>query len=68
MLKTPPVCTDHSLDGFTAIGQFAFGANYNTCSWAKRIVIPLKFAPTPENCPPRKVAFRAAGPPMLPGP
>jgi hypothetical protein len=65
VFKSPPVCTDHSLDQFTATGQFAFGTTYNTCSWADRIVVPLRFARTAASCPLRNAAFTAAGSPML---
>src|SRR5690349_9867679 len=41
VLASPPVCTDHSRDGTFAIGQLAFSQNFNTCSWADRLVIPL---------------------------
>jgi hypothetical protein len=65
VLASPPVCTDHSQDRFFAIGQLDFGATFNTCSWADRIVIPLSFAPTPNACPLKNAAFTAAGSPML---
>jgi hypothetical protein len=65
VLKSPPVCTDHSLDRFTAIGELAFGATYNACSWADRIVVPLRFARSAGSCPLRHAAFAGAGSPML---
>jgi len=65
VLASPPKCTDHSQDNFFAIGQLDFGATYNTCSWADRIVIPMSFAPTPNVCPLKNAAFTAAGSPML---
>jgi hypothetical protein len=65
VLASPPVCTDHSQDQFFAIGQLAFGANFNSCSWADRIVIPLSFAPTPNVCVLKNAAFTVAGSPML---
>ena len=65
VLKSPPVCTDHSLDRFTAIGELAFGATNNACSWADRIVVPLRFARGAGSCPVSGAAFRAAGSPML---
>jgi ABC-type phosphate transport system substrate-binding protein len=65
VLASPPVCTDHSQDRFFAIGQLGFGATFNTCSWADRIVIPLSFAPTPNVCNFASAAFTAAGSPML---
>jgi hypothetical protein len=65
VLASPPKCTDHSQDNFFAIGQLDFGATYNACSWADRIVIPLSFAPTPNACPLKNAAFTAVGSPML---
>jgi len=65
VLASPPDCTDHSQDRFFAIGQLDFGATYNTCSWADRIVVPLSFAPTPNVCSFKNAAFTAAGSPML---
>jgi hypothetical protein len=65
VLASPPDCADHSQDTVTAIGQLAFGATFNTCSWADRIVIPLSFAPAPNVCPLKNAAFTAAGSPML---
>lgn len=35
------------------------------CSWAKRIVVPLRFAPAPNDCPLRLANFSAEGSPML---
>ena len=65
VLANPPKCTDHSQDNVFAIGQLAFSATFNTCSWADRIVIPLSFAPTPNVCSFKHAAFSAAGSPML---
>jgi hypothetical protein len=65
VLASPPNCADHSEDRVFAIGQLDFGATYNTCSWADRIVIPLSFAPTPGVCPIKNAAFTTAGSPML---
>jgi hypothetical protein len=68
-----PVCTNHTEDtGGTDLGQYAFSpitsapftAN-GLCSWEKRIVIPLYFAPTPSGCPLRAANFSAGGSPML---
>jgi hypothetical protein len=68
-----PVCTNHIEDtGGTDLGQYAFSpitsapftAN-GLCSWKKRIVIPLYFAPTPNGCPLRAANFSAGGSPML---
>jgi hypothetical protein len=70
---TPVNCGDHSLDVFTG-GGLASGANAfgqpsattnESCSWAKRIVIPLHFAPTAASCPLRTADFTAEGSPML---
>ena len=65
VLASPPNCADHSQDNVFAIGQLDFGATFNTCSWADRIVIPLSFAPTPSVCSFKHSAFSAAGSPML---
>jgi hypothetical protein len=65
VLANPPNCADHSQDSVFAIGQLAFSATFNTCSWADRIVIPLSFAPTPSVCKFKHAAFSAAGSPML---
>lgn len=63
----PPHCDDHSVDtGGTDTGQYAFTTlPTSACSWAKRIVIPLHFAPTPSGCPLRAADFTAQGSPML---
>ena len=65
VLASPPNCSDHSQDNVFAIGQLAFSASFNTCSWNDRIVVPLTFAPTPSVCNFKKPAFAAAGSPML---
>jgi len=66
---TPPNCKDHSADfsfgSGTAVGSNSFGTQDFACSWAKRIVVPLKFARTANNCPFRNPVFNAAGSPML---
>jgi hypothetical protein len=68
-----PVCSNHTEDvQGTDLGQYAFGpissgaftAN-GYCSWQKRLVIPLHFAPTPSGCPLRPANFTAGGSPML---
>jgi hypothetical protein len=65
-LSVPPKCTDHSLDpAGTDLGQFAFSSETGQCSWAKRIVVPLSFAPAPDNCKLKKPNFAAMGSPML---
>jgi hypothetical protein len=68
-----PVCSNHTEDiGGTDLGQYAFSpiasASFTAnglCSWKKRIVIPLYFAPTPNGCPLRAANFSAGGSPML---
>jgi ABC-type phosphate transport system substrate-binding protein len=63
---TPPQCTDHSADiGGSAIGQLAFSTSHGQCSWLTRIVIPLKFAPTPAACLLKNSQFSVAGSPMM---
>jgi ABC-type phosphate transport system substrate-binding protein len=63
---TPSQCTDHSADiGGSAIGQLAFSTSHGQCSWLTRIVIPLKFAPTPAACPLKNSQFSVAGSPMM---
>jgi ABC-type phosphate transport system substrate-binding protein len=63
---TPAQCTDHSADiGGSAIGQLAFSTSHGQCSWLTRIVIPLKFAPTPAACPLKNSQFSVAGSPMM---
>jgi hypothetical protein len=65
-LSSPAKCHDHSLDfGGTDVGQFAFSSQTGSCSWAKRIIVPLRFAPAPANCPLKSAAFSAIGSPML---
>ncbi len=71
---SPPDCSDHSLDSASAgagldTGEYAFlplaGKPNGYCSWIKRIIIPLHFAPTPNGCPLRTADFTAGGSPML---
>ena len=65
-LVSPTNCHDHSLDtGGTDVGQFAFSSQTGSCSWAKRIIVPLTFAPAPTNCPIKNASFTAMGSPML---
>jgi hypothetical protein len=65
-LLNRPNCTDHSIDtGGTDLGEFAFSNQTGSCSWNKRIVVPLRFAPAPANCPIKNAAFAAIGSPML---
>jgi outer membrane biosynthesis protein TonB len=72
-----PHCNDHGQDpggagsglgagqyDFLPLNSPTFSPN-GTCSWKKRIVIPLRFAPTPNGCPLRAADFSAGGSPML---
>ncbi len=67
----PTRCDDHSFDYPTESNSFdsqVFAADQYLgarCSWADRIVIPLHFAPTPQDCPRTASAFGASGSPML---
>jgi len=66
IFSSPPNCADHSQDsGETDIGAIAFQASYGACSWDKRIIVPLYFAPTPTDCPVHNPNFSAIGSPML---
>jgi len=66
VLAAPPNCADHSQDtGGADVGQFAFSNSTGSCSWQDRIVVPLRFAPAPANCPIRNANFTAIGSPML---
>ena len=61
-----PDCSDHSADiGGAAIGAVAFSTSSGSCSWDDRIVIPLRFSPTPTGCPLRNANFTVIGSPML---
>jgi hypothetical protein len=63
----PDGCSDHSQDGQTdgpGTGAWDFGTNYQ-CAWAKRIVVPLSFAPTPSDCPVRTPDFSVIGSAMV---
>ena len=68
---TPPKCQDHSADlgpSGNSVGGITFGSQDWACAWAKRIVVPMGFAPSPNTCPIGKVqhpAFSAAGSPMV---
>ncbi len=65
-LESPPDCSDHSQDAEqTDLGEFAFSSQTGSCSWAKRIIVPLSFAPTPTDCPVANADFTAIGSPML---
>lgn len=70
---SPTTCSDHSLDTFasggvadTGVEAFNFGTAGTTgvCSWASRIVVPLRFAATAANCPFRHADFTMGGSPM----
>jgi PBP superfamily domain len=66
IFDSPPNCADHSQDaGGTDIGAIAFNASYGACSWKKRIIVPMNFAPTPTDCPVHNPNFSAIGSPML---
>jgi hypothetical protein len=66
IFTTPVHCADHSQDlGESAIGQFAFTSGAGQCSWRDRIVVPLKFEPTPTDCPVHNPDFSVIGSPML---
>ncbi|HEY2296733.1 MAG TPA: hypothetical protein VGH43_03305 [Jatrophihabitans sp.] len=59
-------CADHSGDVGLVFGNYALDTSIGeACSWADRIVVPLSFAPTPQNCPLRKFSFAAEGAPVL---
>jgi hypothetical protein len=68
---TPPKCQDHSADvgpSGNSVGGITFGSQDWACAWAKRIVVPMDFAPSPNSCPIGEVqhpAFSAAGSPMV---
>ena len=51
IFDSPVVCHDHSQDQYSATGAYAFTSTYGGCSWRNRIVVPLRFAPTPTDCP-----------------
>jgi ABC-type phosphate transport system substrate-binding protein len=55
-------CTDHKVDA----GYALYGSIGATCSWADRIVVPLSFAPEPNQCPTSSApVFQVAGSPMM---
>jgi hypothetical protein len=49
---------------FTTITSAPSTAN-GFCSWQKRIVVPLDFAPPPSGCPLRSADFTSGGSPLL---
>jgi PBP superfamily domain len=66
IFDTPPNCADHSQDtNGTDVGAIAFNDSYGACSWKKRIIVPLHFAPTPTDCPVHNPNFSAIGSPLL---
>jgi hypothetical protein len=69
-LVDPADCSQHLYDPQgAAMGQYSFtplnGTPNSQCAWAKRIIIPLHFAPTAASCPLRAADFAAEGSPML---
>ena len=44
-------CTDHSNDALWSTISGSFWGKDASCSWQNRIVIPLEFEPTPNDCP-----------------
>ncbi len=66
IFDTPVNCNDHSQDAnLTDLGSFAFNSTDGRCSWRDRIVVPLRFARTPTDCPVRSPDFSVIGSPML---
>ncbi len=65
-LVSPVNCNDHSMDtGLTDTGSFAFTSLYGSCSWKDRIIVPLYFTKTQDDCPVHNPNFSAIGSPML---
>ena len=59
-------CADHSGDVGLVFGNYALDTSLGqACSWGDRFVVPLSFAPTPQNCPVRNFSFVAEGAPVL---
>jgi ABC-type phosphate transport system substrate-binding protein len=60
-------CANHAQDFFRLGHQFSAANNYigQPCSWNDRFVVPLSFAQTPANCPPKTPEFYAQGSPMM---
>jgi hypothetical protein len=65
IFTSPVSCRDHSQDQYSATGAYSFTSTYGGCSWRNRIVVPLKFAPTQNDCPIRTPNFSVIGSPML---
>jgi hypothetical protein len=61
----PASCNDHSQDASLFSANSAYGTfgslSRNTCAWYSRIVVPLSFAQTPENCGSADPQFTAEG-------
>jgi hypothetical protein len=69
-LVPPFDCANHLYDAYTANAAFAFGEGLKVpkapaCSWDDRIIIPLRFAATPQDCPIRNANLKIIGSPML---
>jgi hypothetical protein len=58
-------CKYHQLDSDYATAIYDFGGQFDRCSWADRIVIPLSFVRAPKFCAVRNPDFTALGSPML---
>ncbi|HEY8300359.1 MAG TPA: hypothetical protein VIG48_00535 [Jatrophihabitans sp.] len=59
-------CADHSGDIGLVFGNYALDTSLGeACSWRDRVVVPLSFAPTPQNCPVHAFSFAAEGAPVL---
>jgi hypothetical protein len=59
-------CNDHTGDVGLVFGDYALDTSLGgACSWRDRIVVPLRFAPTPQACPGHDFAFVAEGAPVL---
>jgi hypothetical protein len=65
IFDSPVACHDHSQDQYSATGAYSFTSTYGGCSWRNRIVVPLNFAPTQNDCPIRTPNFSVIGSPML---
>lgn len=64
----PYTCANHSNDQIsngTATAYRDFGGDNLACSWADRIVVPLRFAPTASSCPNNAAALSVEGSPMM---
>ena len=64
----PFTCQNHSNDDSadgTADAANDFGGDETSCSWQQRIVVPLRFAPTPSACPASAASLSVAGSPMM---